>query len=125
LCYPLYDDIARKPIPGIEKFENIADVNKPLPLTAVEQASVAELSAEFSTSCYAGVLMLQAMGLGGYMYNGLDRHTILGASGDPNVPGLGFRYDTDERRWSLPNPTGSYYNTLYYSGNKQCYEVIR
>jgi hypothetical protein len=29
----------------------------------------------------------------------------LGANGDPNVPGLGFRYDTDER-WSLPNPTG-------------------
>ena len=49
--------------------------------------------------------MLQAMGLGGYMYEGVDRHTILGASGDPNVPGLGFRYDTDER-WSLPNPTG-------------------
>ena len=26
--------------------------------------------------------MLQAMGLGGWMYNGLDRNTILGASGD-------------------------------------------
>src|SRR4051812_41363030 len=23
----------------------------------------------------------------------------------PEVPGLGFRYDTDER-WALPNPTG-------------------
>ncbi|MNN17608.1 hypothetical protein D3C81_1308020 [compost metagenome] len=30
---------------------------------------------------------------------------MLGASGDPEVPGLGFRYDTDER-WALPNPTG-------------------
>ena len=39
------------------------------------------------------------------MYDGIDRHTILGASGDPAVPGLGFRYDTDER-WSLSNPTG-------------------
>jgi hypothetical protein len=104
--YPLYDDIARKPIPGIEEFSSIVDANKPLPLTAIEQASLAELTAELSTSCYAGVLMLQAMGLGGWMYNGLDRHTILGASGDPNVPGLGFRYDTDEKRWSLPNPTG-------------------
>jgi hypothetical protein len=45
------------------------------------------------------------MGLGGWMYDGVDRHTVLGASGDPNVPGLVFRYDTDER-WSLPNPTG-------------------
>jgi hypothetical protein len=103
--YPLYDDIARKPISGIEKFSNIVDVNKALPLTAIEQASLAEITAELSTSCYAGVLMLQAMGLGGWMYDGLDRHTILGASGDPKVPGLGFRYDTDER-WSLPNPTG-------------------
>jgi hypothetical protein len=55
------------------------------------------MAAEFSTSCYAGMLMLQAMGLGGYMYEGIDRHTILGASGNPAVPGLGFRYDTDER----------------------------
>jgi hypothetical protein len=39
------------------------------------------------------------------MYQGIDRHTILGASGDPAVPGLGFRYNTDER-WTLPNPTG-------------------
>jgi hypothetical protein len=51
------------------------------------------------------MLMLQAMGLGGWMFDGIDRYTVLGASGDPEVPGLGFRYDTDER-WSLPNPTG-------------------
>ena len=49
--------------------------------------------------------MLQAMGLGGWMFDGIDRLTMLGASGDPDVPGLGFRYDTDER-WALPNPTG-------------------
>ena len=103
--YTIYDDIAKRPIPGTEKFENLVDVNKPVPLTVLEQSSLADITAEFSTSCYAGVLMLQAMGLGGYMYEGVDRHTILGASGDPNVPGLGFRYDTDER-WSLPNPTG-------------------
>ena len=35
----------------------------------------------------------------------VNRERILGASGDPNVPALGFRYDTDER-WSIPNPTG-------------------
>lgn len=103
--YALYDDIAKKPIPGIEKFTNIVDPDKSLPLTVIEQASLAELTAELSTSCYAGVLMLQAMGLGGWMYNGLDRNTILGASGDANIPGLRFRYDQD-KRWSLPNPTG-------------------
>ena len=45
------------------------------------------------------------MGLGGWMFDGIDRFTMLGASGDSDVPGLGFRYDEDER-WSTPNPTG-------------------
>ena len=80
--YTIYDDIAKRPIPGTEKFGDIVDVNKPVPLTVLEQSSLADITAEFSTSCYAGVLMLQAMGLGGYMYEGVDRHTILGASGD-------------------------------------------
>lgn len=41
--------------------------------------------------------MLQAMGLGGWMFNGIDPFAMLGAGGDPAVPGLGFRYDEDER----------------------------
>ena len=45
------------------------------------------------------------MGLGGWMYDGIDRHTVLGAHWRSNVPGLGFRYDRDDR-WSIPNPTG-------------------
>ena len=71
----------------------------------METYSITECTAELSTSSYAGMLMLQAMGLGGWMFDGIDRYTFLGASGDPEVPGLGFRYDTDER-WPLPNPTG-------------------
>ena len=46
--FPLYDDVAKKPIPGIEKYTNIADPNKALPFTAVEQGSLAELTAELS-----------------------------------------------------------------------------
>lgn len=103
--FPIYDDIQKRPIPGIEKFGNMVDENKAIPLTFMEQYALAELTAELSTSCYAGVLILQAIGLGGWMFDGIDRHVILGASGDKNVPGLGFRYDQDER-WSIPNPTG-------------------
>jgi hypothetical protein len=51
------------------------------------------------------MLMLQPLGLGGWMFDGLDRFTILGASGNPDVPGLGFRYDMKDG-WFLPNPTG-------------------
>ena len=111
LCYMLQnglvltDDIHRRAIPGIGQFTGIVDVNNTWPITFVEQWSMAELTAELASSCYAGTLMLQAMGLGGWMFNGIDAFGFLGASGNPEVPGLGFRYDTDER-WPYPNPTG-------------------
>ncbi len=101
----LYDDINSRAIPGIEQFKDIVDVEKVWPITFVEQWSLSELTVELGTSCYAGALMLQAMGLGGWMFNGVDPFAMLGASGEPEVPGLGFRYDKDVR-WPYPNPTG-------------------
>jgi hypothetical protein len=101
----VYDDLNDRRIPGIEEFADLVDLEEPMPLTFFDQYTISEAVAELATSCYAGVLMLQAMGLGGWMFDGIDRFTMLGASGDPDVPGLGFRYDEDER-WSLPNPTG-------------------
>ena len=111
LCYLLQngivvkDDINNRPIPTIEKFKDIVDVNNALPITFLDQLALLEISAELSTSCYAGALMLQAMGLGGWMYDGIDPFTVLGASGDPAARGLGFRFDTNQR-WPYPNPTG-------------------
>jgi hypothetical protein len=103
--YAVYDDINDERIPGLEEFDGLVNVNEPLPLTFAEQYALTEATAELACACYAGVLTLQAMGLGGWMFDGIDRFTMLGASGDPDVPGLGFRFDTDER-WALPNPTG-------------------
>jgi hypothetical protein len=111
LCYMLqnglvlYDDINKRAIPGLEACKDMVDVNNVWPITFVEQWSLSELTVELSNSCYAGTLMLQAMGLGGWMFNGLDPFSVLGASGDPEVPGLGFRYDENEN-WPYPNPTG-------------------
>ena len=111
ICYMLqnglvlYDDINRCAIPGIDTFKDIVDTSSVWPVTFVEQWSLAELTVELGTSCYAGTLMLQAMGLGGWMFNGVDPFAVLGASGDPEVQGLGFRYDTNEH-WPYPNPTG-------------------
>jgi hypothetical protein len=70
--YPIYDDIARKQIPGIDKYENIVDTKNAIPLTFLEQYCISELTTELSTSCYAGMLLLQAMGLGGWLYHGID-----------------------------------------------------
>jgi hypothetical protein len=111
LCYMLqngqvlYDDINKCPIPGIEKYSHLVDVTNVLPLTFADQLCMSELSVEMGASCYAGALMLQAMGLGGWMYDGIDPFGLLGASGKPEVPGLGFRFDMKEG-WSLPNVTG-------------------
>lgn len=111
LCYMLqnglvlYDDIRKTHLPGLEEFQDVVDPRNVWPLTFVDQLALSEVSAELSTGCYAGCLMLQAMGLGGWMFNGMDPFSVLGASGDPDVPGLGFRYDGHET-WPSPNPTG-------------------
>jgi hypothetical protein len=111
LCYMLqnglvlYDDINQCALPGIELFRDIVDVDHVWPITFVEQWSLSELTVELGASCYAGTLMLQAMGLGGWMFNGVDPFAMLGASGEPQAPGFGFRYDTDTP-WPYPNPTG-------------------
>ena len=101
----LTDDINGRAIPGIERFREIVDPANAWPISFLEQWSMAELTAELATSCYAGALMLQAMGLGGWMFNGLDPFSVLGATGDPASHGLGFRADSDPR-WPYPNPTG-------------------
>lgn len=104
--YAIYDDINDRPIPGVEKFRHrLQHSDDPQPLSFVEQYSLAEASAELMTSTYVGHLALGAIGLGGWSFDGIDRLSVLGASGEPEVPGLGFRFDVDDR-WPMPNPTG-------------------
>ncbi len=111
LCYfvqngvCIYDDVNNRPIPGLKAFKHLVDTDNPYPLSYVEQVSATEVTVELSCSCYAGALMLQAMGLGGWMYDGYNPFSILGASGDPDVPGLGFRFDMIKDQ-PLPFVTG-------------------
>ncbi|HWF73416.1 MAG TPA: hypothetical protein VG186_08735 [Solirubrobacteraceae bacterium] len=103
--YCVYDDINQRPVPGLEEFDDLVDTAAPIPLSFVEQYSLTEATAELMCSSYNGALLLQAMGLGGWSFDGIEHMALLGASGEENVPGLGFRYDTDPR-WGTPNPTG-------------------
>ncbi len=111
LCYlvqnrlGIFDDINRSAIPGLERFGDLIDLRNPYPLSFLELQTATEAAVEIGTSCYTGMLQLQAMGLGGWMFDGINPFSVLGASGDPAVRGLGFRYDADPR-WPLPNPTG-------------------
>lgn len=111
LCYLvqngacIYDDVNDQAIPGVEAFKNFVDVENPFPLSFLEQQGLAEVTVELSTACFSGALMLQAMGLGGWMYDGINPFSVLGASGDPDVPGLGFRFDMLPNN-PLPHITG-------------------
>src|SRR6202046_1681792 len=110
--YPIVDDIHGRNIPGLERL-SLAHADDPLPLSFVEQYTITEASAELAIATNNGVLALQAMGLGGWTYDGLNRLSVLGGSGDPRAPGLGFVADEDQR-WPFPNVTGlpGYFETL-------------
>lgn len=111
LCYmvqngvALHDDVHGRSIPGLDAYADMFDSGRVWPITFLEQWSLAEVTAELVASCYAGALMLQAMGLGGWTFNGIDPFSLLGASGDPRARALGFRYDANDA-WPYPNPTG-------------------
>jgi hypothetical protein len=48
---------------------------------------------------------MQAMGLGGLYFNGIDAGSVLGAHREAGIAGLGFRFVEDDR-WITPNPVG-------------------
>ncbi|NKE48619.1 hypothetical protein HB662_27875 [Roseomonas frigidaquae] len=101
----IYDDVNGRPIPGLERYTHRLNLQAAYPMTFLEQTALTDVSVEMGTACYAGALMLQALGLGGWMYTGLNPFTVLGASGDPSVPGLGFRFEMLEGN-PLPHFTG-------------------
>ncbi|MEB3069624.1 hypothetical protein [[Mycobacterium] vasticus] len=95
--YRITDDINGREIPGLQGFSHLAHADEPIPLSFVEQYSLTEASAELSIAAHNGALGLQAMGLGGWIYDGLDRPSVLG--------GFGF-VAGDDPRWAFPNVTG-------------------
>ena len=101
----IYDDVNGRPIPGLERYTHRLNLEVAYPMTFLEQTALTDVSVELGTACYAGALMLQALGLGGWMYTGLNPFSVLGASGDPTVPGLGFRFEMLEGN-PLPHVTG-------------------
>jgi hypothetical protein len=82
-------------------------------LNEAKQLLLADLQADtYETNClelaFMGhniVLTMQAMGLGGLYFNGLEPLSILGAFAGDGIKGLGFRFVEDER-WTAPNPVG-------------------
>jgi hypothetical protein len=103
----LVDDIAGRPAGDLAPFlrSGLLQEGKRVPLTVLQQMAYEANVAELAFIGHNMVLTMQAMGLGGLYFNGLNRWSILGGFSESGIQGLGFRFVHDSR-WTLPNPVG-------------------
>ncbi len=81
------------------------DPQKAFPVEFLEQQVLGSAAAETSFMANNVMLVMQAIGLGGWLYSGINTFTVLGAFAAQGLPGYGFRFTTDPR-WPTPNPVG-------------------
>ncbi|HKX75973.1 MAG TPA: hypothetical protein VJR05_11370 [Acidimicrobiia bacterium] len=95
------------PAGDLERFvrSGLLDPEKQLPISELLSDVQESLCLELAFMGHNIVLMLQAIGLGGLYFNGMDGLSVLGANAADGVVGLGFRFVEDER-WITPNPVG-------------------
>jgi hypothetical protein len=103
----ILDDDAKKPAGNLKPFirSGLLNEKKQFPLSVIMQSMYEANCLELAFMGHNIVLTMQAMGLGGLYYNGLNRWSVLGAFADHGIQGLGFRFVYD-KRWTLPNPVG-------------------
>lgn len=103
----LVDHETGKPAGNLEPFvrSGLLDPEKQFPLAELNTTVHEGLSLALAFMSHNIVLMLQAMGLGGLFFAGLDDMSVLGARAREGVAGLGFRFLEDER-WVTPNVVG-------------------
>jgi len=95
-------------------------------LSHIEQVAYSTVAMELALICQNIVLMLQAIGLGGWMYTGIYPYSALGAFADEGIRGLGFRFIRRED-WTFPNPIGldGYYESVCPPYVADMYEATR
>lgn len=103
----LVDHETGEPAGNLEPFvrSGLLDSQKRFPLSELLTDVNDSLCLELAFIGHNIVLMLQAIGLGGLYFNGMDGLSALGAYANEGAPGLGFRFVEDER-WISPNPVG-------------------
>ncbi len=126
--YTLYDDLAQRPAGHLEPYvrSGLLSEKKRLPLSYTEQYLLATTAMELATMCHNIVLALQALGLGGWMFTGINPYSVMGAFADRGIPGLGFRF-VRRADWSLPNPVGldGHYESLCPPYSPDMYAAAR
>lgn len=126
----IVDDQAGRPAGNLAPFirSGLVDENEPFPVTMLQNIAYEASCAEVSFMAHNVALTMQAMGLGGLYYTGLNRWTILGAFAEQGIKGFGFRFLKDER-WTFPDPVGidGLYEALcppYYSDMRSAVEAF-
>lgn len=102
-----YDTLHNRPCGNLEPFirQGLLNPEWQFPLVEIEQYLLSTAAAEVTIANHNIVLMLQALGLGGWFYSGINPSSLLGAAADEGIPGFGFRF-TNRADWSGPNPVG-------------------
>jgi hypothetical protein len=103
----LMDDETGKPAGNLAPYikSGLLNDSKHIPLSVMHQMAYEAVCSELAFMSHNMVLSLQAMGLGGLYFSGLNRWSILGAFADKGIKGMGFRFEHKEG-WTLPNPVG-------------------
>jgi hypothetical protein len=96
-----------EPAGNLEPFvrSGLLDRDKQLPMSELLADVNDSMCLELAFMGHNIVLMLQALGLGGLYFNGMDGLSALGAYANDGVSGLGFRF-VEDARWVTPNPIG-------------------
>ena len=81
------------------------DPAQAVPLALFENNSRNSTTAELAIASYNVQLVMQAMGLGGWLFSGFNASSLLGAASAQGIRGFGFRFARRED-WLQPNPIG-------------------
>jgi len=102
-----WDPVRDRPCGDLGPFvrSGLLQDHKRASIVEIEQSALTTGAIELGLICQGIVLVLQAMGLGGWMFTGLNAPSLLGAFAAEGVPGLGFRFTRDPA-WTAPNPVG-------------------
>ena len=126
--YTLYDDYSGQLGGKLEPFIRAGVISDTpqmrFALSHIEQVAYSTVAMELALICQNIVFMLQAIGLGGWMYTGIYPYSVLGAFADEGIRGLGFRFARRED-WTFPNPLGldGYYESVCPPYVKDMYEA--
>ena len=105
--YQVYDDMAGRNAGDLDSYvrSGMLSPTKQAAISGLEHNLALAANTSTAIMGHNAVLSLQAMGLGGWLFTGINGLSAMGAYADQGAPGLGFRFVRDDR-YAGPNPVG-------------------